>query len=494
NDLYKKEIKHVHAFRNGPSGICLSHLLSGYTPYLDAALVHPNPVLYHKLQEAKHLPITEQDLQYLCEGLEGRSGNPVAVLYDTLLHPDADRGFEFPSVLQWRLDKRHHIPHLILGKSAPGGAWHAMEGSMLTISLGIWMELPGVSYRDVNPAKRRAASSNRASPEEIVSYYQNYVTLMGLQRNFVENTYVTSVQRLHRGLWEVRGYQQLQGETHVPFSLFAENVVLATGASDSPARLGVEGEELPYVFHSVRDLGAAVSQRGKSGPASDPVLVVGAGLSAADAILCACDHSISVLHAFRKRADDPSLIFKQLPKALYPEYHRVYHMMCSQTHLPAPVTNRGANPTVPSASSALLPDYTSFPEHCVLSFHPDMSCVLRGSNGVLRAVKVSMVLVLIGTYPDLFFIKEKGQYLGLDSSRPISCKHNPVDINPYTFECRAEPGLFAMGPLVGDNFVRFLKGGALGIASCLLKRLKKMEKKLIEDGGGGQGGSPGGFV
>uniref|UniRef100_A0AAY5EIS9 Oxidative stress induced growth inhibitor family member 2 n=1 Tax=Electrophorus electricus TaxID=8005 RepID=A0AAY5EIS9_ELEEL len=140
---------------NGPSGICLSHLLSGYTPYLDAALVHPNPVLYHKLQEAKHLPITEQDLQYLCEGLEGRSGNPVAVLYDTLLHPDADRGFEFPSVLQWRLDKRHHIPHLILGKSAPGGAWHAMEGSMLTISLGIWMELPGVSYRDVNPAKRR---------------------------------------------------------------------------------------------------------------------------------------------------------------------------------------------------------------------------------------------------------------------------------------------------------------------------------------------------
>uniref|UniRef100_A0A4W4EF63 Oxidative stress induced growth inhibitor family member 2 n=1 Tax=Electrophorus electricus TaxID=8005 RepID=A0A4W4EF63_ELEEL len=455
---------------NGPSGICLSHLLSGYTPYLDAALVHPNPVLYHKLQEAKHLPITEQDLQYLCEGLEGRSGNPVAVLYDTLLHPDADRGFEFPSVLQWRLDKRHHIPHLILGKSAPGGAWHAMEGSMLTISLGIWMELPGVSYRDVNPAKRRYTPWPKDRPEEIVSYYQNYVTLMGLQRNFVENTYHGTENGIGR---------QLQGETHVPFSLFAENVVLATGASDSPARLGVEGEELPYVFHSVRDLGAAVSQRGKSGPASDPVLVVGAGLSAADAILCACDHSISVLHAFRKRADDPSLIFKQLPKALYPEYHRVYHMMCSQTHLPAPVTNR---------------DYTSFPEHCVLSFHPDMSCVLRGSNGVLRAVKVSMVLVLIGTYPDLFFIKEKGQYLGLDSSRPISCKHNPVDINPYTFECRAEPGLFAMGPLVGDNFVRFLKGGALGIASCLLKRLKKMEKKLIEDGGGGQGGSPGGFV
>lgn len=31
----------------------------------------------------------------------------------------------------------------------------AMEGSMLTISLGIWMELPGVNYRDLTLGKRR---------------------------------------------------------------------------------------------------------------------------------------------------------------------------------------------------------------------------------------------------------------------------------------------------------------------------------------------------
>lgn len=45
---------------NGPSGICLSYLLSGYKPYLDNATVHPNPILYRKLQDTKHLPITEQ--------------------------------------------------------------------------------------------------------------------------------------------------------------------------------------------------------------------------------------------------------------------------------------------------------------------------------------------------------------------------------------------------------------------------------------------------
>lgn len=120
-----------------------------------------------------------QDLEHLSEGLEGRSRNPVAVLFDTLLHPNADYGYEYPPVLQWRRDKQQHIPHLVLGRATPGGAWHvssklhlgvfpdffdesspffllqAMEGSMLTISLGIWMELPGVNYRDLISVKRR---------------------------------------------------------------------------------------------------------------------------------------------------------------------------------------------------------------------------------------------------------------------------------------------------------------------------------------------------
>lgn len=361
---------------------------------------------------------------------------------------------------------------------------------------------------------------------------------MGLQKNFADNTYVTSIQKLYRGhegeglenghndqgdggvgeegnvvkcedsggggaLWEVRGYQQVQNDTHVPFSLFAENVVLATGASDAPARLGVEGEDLPFVFHSISDLGLAVS-RHKLDPNSDPVLIVGAGLSAADAVLCACNSNISVLHVFRKNLDDPDLIFKQLPKTLYPEYHKVYNMMCSHTHTnvaPCSASNRPQAVSIASSVCAkmcskpqhatanmasnggptLFPDYTSFPEHCVVSFQSDMKCLLQGNNS-LKAFKISMALVLIGTNPNLFFLKDQGQYLGLDPEKPISCKQNPIDIHPYTFECTKEPGLFAMGPLVGDNFVRFLKGGALGIASCLLKRLKK-KGKLITNGG-----------
>lgn len=366
--------------------------------------------------------------------------------------------------------------------------------------------------------------------------------IKGLQKNFVDNTYVTSVQKLCRGhegkvletghseqgdgevggrnegfdrngleclqsgggaLWEIRGYQKVQHGTHVPFSVFAENVVLATGASDSPVRLDAEGENLPFVFHSVSDLALEIGRR-KLDVNSDPVLIVGAGLCAADAVLCACNSSVRVLHAFRRSVNDPDLIFKQLPKTLYPEYHKVYNMMCSQTYTnvsPSSDPNRPQTASIASsvcakmcpkpqlvpgsasgsAGVSLFPDYTSFPEHCVLSFQPDMKCLLQGSNS-LKAFKISMALVLIGTNPNLFFLKDQGQYLGQDPTKPVSCKQNPIDIHPYTFECTKEPGLFAMGPLVGDNFVRFLKGGALGITSCLLKRLKK-KGKIITGGG-----------
>ncbi|XP_038665025.1 oxidative stress-induced growth inhibitor 2 isoform X2 [Scyliorhinus canicula] len=475
---------------NGPSGICLSYLLSGYRPYMAPEAVHPNPVLHNKLEEGRHFSIVDQDLEYLTEGLEGRSSNPVALLFDTLLHPDADIRFDYPSVLHWKLEKHKSIPHLVLGRGPPGGAWHVMKGSMLTISLDNWMELPGLKLKDWTNSKWRNLMNDRATPEEIASYYKDYVKIMGLQKNFVNNTWVTSVSKWqqdqenvkdkksvkkdvtmqqlpatengpsHR-LWEVRGYQRIGDGSHVPFCLFTENVVLATGTYDLPARLGVEGEDLPFVFHSISAFESAIKSC-KVNQLSDPVLIVGAGLTAADAVLCAYHHKIPVIHTFRRNVTDPGLIFKQLPKKLYPEYHKVYRKMCKQSH------------------ATSHPNYTSFPESCIVSFQPDMKCILQSASGENLALNISMALVLIGTYPNLSFLKEHGKYLGIDPSKPISCKQNPIEIDPFTFECTKEASFFGMGPLIGDNFVRFLKGGALGITRCLVKRLKKKGSLISE--------------
>lgn len=62
--------------------------------------------------------------------------------------------------------------------------------------------------------------------------------------------------------------------------------------------------------------------------------------------------------------------------------------------------------------------------------------------------------------------------LGEDETKPIDCKANPIKVDKYTNEIMsvAAKGLFAMGPLVGDNFIRFIPGGALAITSALWKQ------------------------
>ena len=60
---------------------------------------------------------------FLEQGLEGRSTNPVALLFDTLNHPDADTGQDLPSLLTWKHHADHAIDHVVLGRGHPGGSW-----------------------------------------------------------------------------------------------------------------------------------------------------------------------------------------------------------------------------------------------------------------------------------------------------------------------------------------------------------------------------------
>ena len=55
-------------------------------------------------------------------------------------------------------------------------------------------------------------------------------------------------------------------------------------------------------------------------------MIVGAGLSAADASIAARQQGREVIHVFRRDANDASLIFNNLPRSLYPEYHQVTHI------------------------------------------------------------------------------------------------------------------------------------------------------------------------
>lgn len=82
-----------------------------------------------------------------------------------------------------------------------------------------------------------------------------------------------------------------------------------------------EGLATPWLKHELPQLEAAL----ESVPEKDrkklkPVLIVGAGLSAADAVTICRASGIKVIHVYRNRTAG---LDKMLPENVYPEYHEV---------------------------------------------------------------------------------------------------------------------------------------------------------------------------
>ncbi|PSN40456.1 Oxidative stress-induced growth inhibitor 1 [Blattella germanica] len=445
--------KEVVVIGNGPSGIALSHLLAGNWPYYNGT-VHPDELLTARLAGAPSgRSIIQQDLRFLSQGLEGRSSNPVSLLMDTLIHPCADLGMELPSLLQWRHHPECQVDHVVLGKGPPGGSWQAMDGNVLTISLASWMELPGIDFRSWeiekyggNSGVPTSSRDTRASVASVAQYYHDYVQTQNLARFFRNNCISaetidpeTGVQYCQpTAMWRVEGFDLTNNNQ---FCYISRRVVMATGSTDLPNRLGVPGElsNPTWVIHDLRLLEAAL----------DRLVEDEEGDREADAVIAARFRSLPILHVFRKKAPE---LGKQLPENMYPEYHKVHQMM--------------------GDGGTSYPCYTALPEHRITEISSDHKVRVVGPNDVVSVHKVSVVAILIGSHPDLNFLPA-GLALGARPSEAVDCRSNPVDIEPYTHRViRAPPGMYALGPLAGDNFVRFLQGGAVAIASHIHKELK----------------------
>uniref|UniRef100_A0A182QJY1 FAD/NAD(P)-binding domain-containing protein n=1 Tax=Anopheles farauti TaxID=69004 RepID=A0A182QJY1_9DIPT len=429
----------------------------------------------------------------------------------------------------------------------------------------------------------------RALISRVAEYYESYVTEMGLDRYFMNETIVTTVvpldgkceaalpERFEKGRWLVAGFNRT---TNKRFTIVCQNLVLANGASDLANRLGVKGEglQMPWVKYELPHLERALEKYDEHARTQlKPVLIVGAGLSAADAVTICRSSGIPVVHVYRNRTAG---LDKMLPGNVYPEYHEVHKMM--------------------KDSNRKHDLYTPLPEHTIvdLAIAGDSRrvTVQHLKTGERRELDVSYCAILIGSRPDLRFIStitghdakcgdpstcppptvivcpdtetedettlnacfgrspaqpltmwmfteqllssclgrklywlknmcakckhinltdkprynkqqqqqhQQQQYnalnsvpptcphhqqqqdeklavslsaasgmgLGEDPAKPIDCKNNPIDVDKYTNAVLRTPyaGLYAMGPLVGDNFVRFIPGGALSITAALHK-------------------------
>lgn len=116
------------------------------------------------------------------------------------------------------------------------------------------------------------------------------------------------------------------------------------------------------------------------------------------------------------------------------------------------------------------PLYRALPEHTLTDFDESTRTVtLTSPSGDQSKYSVSFVAVLIGSRPDLNFFPGNLR-LGVNKDAPIDCKTNTISINRLTHSVYGAENLFAMGPLAGDKFVRFIPGGALAVVAEIYRR------------------------
>lgn len=408
---------------------------------------------------------------------------------------------------------------------------------------------------DKTLSNKSSNEETRALTSDIAEYYKNYVTKMNLRKYFQNNVIVTSVLPLNKqdaiecnynrsARWIVTGYHQL---TKKPFNYICKNVVLANGSSDFANRLGVRGETHAnsWVKHELPELESTLEYlNAKEKLDLKPIIIVGAGLSAADAIQKCRSLKLHVIHVYRNHNTG---LDKMLPENIYPEYHEIHKMMQNHTkhhdfytaypgytisQLDHQYSSTGTSHLVTlknlktkdaveldvSYCAILIgsrPDFTFLSVHqpqstattetfdlqqkcnkklewlkslCAKCRHLNIcersrrlteirrNCGHNNNNRVNNKNLIQNDEELVKLISDSEECKQcmismLGIGLGENPYKPIDCKSNPILIDKYTHEVQRTQikGLYAMGPLVSDNFVRFIPGGALAITSALHK-------------------------
>ncbi|XP_055354298.1 oxidative stress-induced growth inhibitor 2-like [Paramacrobiotus metropolitanus] len=481
------ETTDVAVIGNGPSALTLSFILNGNWPYYNGS--HPDEIIHARLNYYKNKSILETDFGELSSGVSGQSRNLVANLFDQLLHPSTVYGdVDLTSCVSWKpVDCK--VPHLILGPHPPGGAWQKMHGSKKALSFNNWLELPGLPLEEWVTRKgcclRRRFPDNSRLPLAVWKhYYEDYPHEVGLEDSLRTGYYVTSVRNLaaHGDAetgenvtedgenlqypWEIKGERIGPDGEPEAFLIHAKKVVLATGTAENPKQLHVIGEHRSWTGHTYDDMHNFIADNlhldehgentKKAKRCWSRVVIVGSGLTAADAVVEALTAGCHVYHIF----DPKHSILSQLSERLYPDYAAIWKLMNGETR---------------AQSTNFTGHYTPFPYGQVEKITSEHTVCVESQHGKKICLnKIEFVAVLVGSSPQLSYLNSDiSRKLPIKAGMPLDSKRNPVAIDQLTHESIYQPGLFALGPLCGDNYVRFIPGGCVAAARSLIADLTR---------------------
>lgn len=449
---------------NGPSSMILSYILHGNIPYYAPETPHPDSLLHAKLKDSTCLLRPDLDLlthHFAASSLSySTQALPINVLLDSILRPygEVDDSGEATN-LRWQYKQHRAVSHLVIGNAPNAGGLWAMEDpihnswEIETLSYAGMLSLPSYTFADHyrKTKGQELPPFTRPSRRQLAEYLQAYPIETGIQGSFRNNANADGVERIDGGFY-IRSHR-----------IRCKHLVLASGIFShliQPPALLAPLMKLP-----------------KSEPSSRlPLLVVGSGFTAADAIISAPPWQ-PILHVFLWNPDGRPSPLKSCHQQAYPEYAGVYRLMKRASLNSSGPGKRPKNRRL--ASTSFLESrnwdvlYEGLPNYTIEDVE------LRGDNAIVTFISkngarfsrsVCGLAYGVGRRGSLSYIEPslrseitKGADVSDDAT--VSAKSLRIKVME---DLEVASDVFVIGSLTGDSLIRYAYGGCVYAAYSLI--------------------------
>ncbi|ORY77775.1 hypothetical protein BCR37DRAFT_394862 [Protomyces lactucae-debilis] len=484
---------------NGPSSLAISFLLHGNVPFYNktGTTPHPDSILHAKLSrpEFKGQPLykaLDSSLDTLVEHFEAagyysQDAWPANVLLDALLWPNASLGAgDVPSTLSFEYNAAYARDHIVLGSAIEaGGQWaedatHGQEApfgyggnsgdTARTLSYAEQLSLPGYSFAQWHLETQGCAFPAYERPRRplVSAYYAAYPHFVGLCSAIYNGTRITAVERLPEDTSKRIRYrvQGIDGRG-VAFEVTCRHVVLACGLYSSliePPALLSPYTRWPSPVDSESSEDETSLQRG-------PLLVIGSGFSAADAVIENMERR-PIIHVYKWDTATYTSPLKHCHRSSYPEYANIYKRM-----------KLGAK-----QSSGAFPgdkQYQAFADVAIIDVHDTafdgkharqrLQVTVRHRDGTESCVAVSEMVVLTGRRTSLEFLGPKAlQQLDIHEKDGWMEKVGlRAHIRPQGAALVVLEDMLCIGSITGDSLIKFSYGAVVGAAMRIISDTKQ---------------------